>query len=61
MITADERKWTHVILPLGIFHEVRHVMSNFRISCSKEVAVERVEGMSYSVPVVKKAPEFYTN
>jgi hypothetical protein len=53
MITADEKKWTHIILPLGIFHEVWSVCSNFRISCSKEVFVEKVEGMSYSVPVLK--------
>jgi hypothetical protein len=34
MIRANEKNWTHIIIPLGVFHEIRPVKGT-RISYTK--------------------------
>lgn len=52
MVRADEKKWTHILLPIGISHQVNPVYENTRISYTKNVLVEKREDLDYSVPSI---------
>ena len=42
-ILPDEKLWTHIILPLGIEHQVKKVAKGKRISYVKEIWVKENE------------------